>query len=120
LVEAVDGADVRSVWIAFDRSMAKANAEHNFAFIPFDCSVSTLAVFVTHFGTNVRGIDPGLLAGANLCLIHASLSPLPMSNHQATRLVLEKVDCESRKMWRGGSTVYSSGRTIRFSLVLIR
>jgi hypothetical protein len=43
--------------------MTQANAEHGFAFIAFDCPVYTLAVFVTHFGADVRCVESWLVAG---------------------------------------------------------
>ena len=46
--------------------MAEANAEHWFAFIPFESPVNSLAVFVTHLSAEVCRIDRRLLAGCEL------------------------------------------------------
>ena len=46
--------------------MAEADAKHGLAFIPFDCPVYPLAVFVTHFSANVRCENAWLLAGCEL------------------------------------------------------
>jgi hypothetical protein len=59
-----------SVLISFDDPMAEANAEHWFAFIAFDCSVNSLATFVTHFSAYVPGVDGWLLTRCE-----------PMSHH---------------------------------------
>ena len=46
--------------------MAPAGAEDHFAFIPFDCSVYSLAMLVTHLSANVRSVDGWLLTGCEL------------------------------------------------------
>jgi hypothetical protein len=50
--------------------MAKAIAEHRFTFITFDCSVYSLAVFVTHFRANVGCVDRWLLARCELTILN--------------------------------------------------
>jgi len=65
-------ASAESIWIAFDHAMAEANAEHWFAFIPFDISVYTLAVLVAYLGADVRCVDSWLLTGCE-----------PISHHLA-------------------------------------
>jgi hypothetical protein len=48
--------------------MAQADAEHWLAFIPFDISVNSLAVFVTHLSAEVCRVDRWLLTGCELFL----------------------------------------------------
>jgi hypothetical protein len=46
--------------------MAEAAAKHRFAFIPFESSVNSLAVFVTHLSAEVCRVDRRLLAVCEL------------------------------------------------------
>ena len=50
--------------------MANTIAEHRCAFIPFDCSVYPLAVFVTLFSADVGCVDRWLLAGCELVILN--------------------------------------------------
>jgi hypothetical protein len=59
-------ASPASIWISFDDPMAEADAKHWFAFIPFESSVNSLAVFVTHLSAEVCRVDRRLLAWCEL------------------------------------------------------
>jgi hypothetical protein len=68
--------------------MTEADAKHRFAFIPFDISVNSLAVFVTHLSAKVCRVDRRLFAGWELMpqhliiVVHALLIRMPPDSQE--------------------------------------
>jgi hypothetical protein len=68
--------------------MAEAAAKHRFAFIPFESSVNSLAVFVTHLSAKVCRVDRRLFAGWELMpqhliiVVHALLIRMPPDSQE--------------------------------------